>query len=330
MSKIREKAKNSIKKHNLINRNDKIVIGVSGGADSVYLLYLLKSLQKELNLTLYIAHLDHLLRKESGREAQFVKELGQKLKIPVMLGKINIKGLSRNTSLEEAARNARLAFLLKVAIRVKAKRIALAHNFDDQAETVLMRILRGTGLSGLSGISPIRKMGKIDIIRPLLGIQRKDIENFLKVRKISFCIDKSNTDEIYFRNKIRHKLLPILEKEYNKNIREVLFNLAQNAGSDYDYLRASAARFLKNNKRKLNLSRLIKLHPAIMRLKLRGAISCLQGDTRRITFKHIQELEDLIFNRPQGSIVDLPKGIQVKKAQKSLDFYHSKKIAFRP
>ncbi len=100
----------------------------------------------------------------------------------------------------------------------------------------------------------------------------------------------------------------------------MLFNLAQNAASDYDYLNSSAARFLKNSKTKLGLAKLIKLHPSIMRLKLRTAISSLQGDTRRITFKHIQELEDLIFNRPQGSIVDLPKGIQVKKNQKSLCF----------
>jgi hypothetical protein len=114
--------------------------------------------------------------------------------------------------------------------------------------------------------------------------------------------------------------LPLLEKDYNSNIREVLFSLAQNAGSDYEYLKASAARFLKNNNSNLDLVKLKALHPSIMRLKLREAIASLQGDTRRITFKHIQELEDLISNRPQGSVVDLPKGIQVKKTRKSLKF----------
>ncbi len=320
MADIRKELKDLIKKHKLIDRNDKIVIGVSGGADSVCLLYLLNSLRKEYGLTLYIAHLDHLLRQESGKDAKFVKELGQKLGIPVILGSIDVKGLVRNTSLEESARNVRLEFLAGVANKLKAGKIALAHNFDDQAETVLMRILRGAGLSGLSGIPLRRKMGEVEIIRPLLNVRRKDIEGFLRKRKISFCIDKSNTDEVYFRNKIRHKLLPLLEKGYNSNIREVLFNLAQNAGSDYEYLKASAARFLKNSNSNLDLVKLKALHPSIMRLKLREAIASLQGDTRRITFKHIQELEDLIFNRPQGSIVDLPKGIQVKKTRKSLKF----------
>lgn len=321
MINIRDKVKDSIKKYRLINKNDKIVIGVSGGADSVCLFYLLNSLQRELGFNLHIAHLDHMLRKESGKDAQFVAKLAQRLKIPLTLGKIDVKPLAKGISLEEAARNARLAFLLKVATKIKAKKIALAHNFDDQVETVLMRILRGTGLSGLSGILPKRKMENIEIIRPLLGIKRKEIEIFLKNRKISFCIDKSNADEIYFRNKIRHNLLPLLEKEYNKNIREVLFSLAQNAACDYDYLRTSAARFLKNNNGKLSLSKLVKLHPSIIRLKLRAAISFLQGNTRRITFKHIQELEDLVFSRPVGSIVDLPKKIHAKKTKNSLNFY---------
>lgn len=323
MMTIREKAKDYIEKYSLINKNDRIVVGVSGGADSVCLLFLLHSLQKELKFSLHVAHLDHMLRKESGKDAQFVEELSQRLKIPFSIGKIKVKDLAKNISLEEAARNARLAFLSKVASKIKAKKVALAHNFDDQVETVLMRILRGTGLSGLSGISPKRKMDNVEIIRPLLEVKRKDIENFLKLKRISFRIDRSNKDEIFFRNKIRHKLLPLLEKEYNNNIREVLFNLAQNAGSDYDYLKVSAARFFKKNKTKLNLSRLIKLHPSIIRLKLRTAISCIQGNTRRITFKHIQELEDLISNRPQDSIVHLPKGIFVVKKQNSLNFFLS-------
>ncbi len=318
---IKNKIKYAIKKYNLINKGERVVIGVSGGADSVCLLYLLNSLKKELKISLHIAHLDHMLRKESAKDAKFVKKLGERMEIPVTLGKINVKKIAKRGSLEEVARNARLAFLLKVADKIKAKRIALAHHFDDQAETVLMRILRGTGLSGLSGILPKRKMGDVDIIRPLLEVRREDIENFLKRKRISFCRDKSNTDEAYFRNRIRHNLLPLLEKGYNKNIRGLLFNLAQSAGSDYDYLKASAGRFLRRNKTRFNLNKLAKLHPSIIRLKLREAIASLQGDTRRITFKHIRELEDLIFSRPRGSIVDLPKGISALKKGKVIAFY---------
>jgi tRNA(Ile)-lysidine synthase len=320
MKNIQERVKHVIKKHNLIGKNSKIVIGVSGGADSVCLLYLLNNLKKELNFTLHIAHFDHKLRKESGKDSQFVKKLGEKLNIPTTVGRASAKGFTKNLSLEEAARNARLFFLSNVAAKVGAKMIALAHNFDDQAETVLMRILRGTGLAGLSGIPSKRSMGTFEIIHPLLEIKRKEIERYLTKKQISFCIDKSNSNEIYLRNKIRHSLLPLIEKDYNKNIREVLFNLAQSAGYDYDYLKYSASRFLKNSTTKLNLSKLIKLHPSIMRLKLREAISSLQGNTRRITFRHIQEIENLILSRPRGSIVNLPKGICVIKKDKTLEF----------
>jgi tRNA(Ile)-lysidine synthase len=318
---IIDKIKYAIKKDSLVDTGNRVVVGVSGGADSVCLLYLLDGLKKDLKISLHIAHLDHGLRKESKKDAKFVKNLARKLNIPATFKRIDVARTSKKLSVEEAARNTRLAFLLKVSGKVRAEKIALAHNFDDQAETVLMRILRGAGLYGLSAILPKRKMAGVSIIRPLLNIRRSEIEGFLKSKAISFCTDKTNNDEAYFRNKIRHSLLPLLEKAYNKNIREILFNLAQSAGSDYDYLKYVAKHSLKGSKTRLQLRSLVKLHPSIMRLKLREAVSFLQGDTRRITFKHIQELEDLILKRPQGSIVDLPKGISAKKKQEMLIFY---------
>jgi tRNA(Ile)-lysidine synthase len=311
----------AIKSKDLIKPNDTVVIGVSGGADSICLLYILNKLKNKLKITLHIAHLNHMLRKESTKESNFVKSIAKKLNIPVTIGRINVSKNLNGLSLEEAARNARFVFLIKVANKLKAKRIALAHHFDDQVETVLMRILRGTGLYGLSGIVPKRKMGKIDIVRPLLNIKRREIEAYLNKRRINFCTDKTNADETYFRNRIRHKLLPLLKKEYNKNIEEVLFNLAQNAATDYDYLKVAAGRAQGSDGNRLNLDKLFRMHPSLLRIKLRNSISCLQGDTRRITFKHIQELEDLIFNRPTGSIVDLPKGISVLKKSKTIYFY---------
>jgi len=318
---IQDKLKNTIEGYRLIKRGELVVVGVSGGADSVCLLYLLNSLKGKLRTGLHIAHLDHALRKDSKKDAAFVKRLAERLGISFSSTRIDVKKLRGKFSLEEKARDIRLEYLLKVANRIKAKKIALAHNFDDQAETILMRILRGTGLYGLSGIPIKRRMGNVYIIRPLLMIKRREIEAFLKRKKIEFCTDKTNRNEAYFRNKIRHDLLPGLEKGYNKNIKEALFNLGQSAGYDYDYLRQAAARFLCRSKTKLNLKSLIKLHTSVLRFKLREAITCLQGDTRRITFKHIQELEDLIFNRPQQSVVDLPKGLSVKKEQKTLVFY---------
>lgn len=318
---IIEQVKKTIRRHNLISKNDRILIGVSGGADSVTLLYILNSLKNEFNLTLFVAHLDHCLRKDSASEARFVQRLAQKLGIPVCINSVNVRRLAKKGSLEEAARNARLDFLFKVAKRVKAKKIALGHNLDDQAETVLMRILRGTGLYGLAGIVPKRNIKGLQIIRPLLEVSRKEIEGFLSRRKITPRIDLSNLQDLYFRNKIRNKLLPLLEKEYSRNIKALLVNLAESAGYDYDYLYGIASKRANKGVKRFALKDITRLHPAIQRLIFRYTITKIKGDTRSITFQHIREIEDLLSNRPVNSIVDLPKSISVIKKKKYLSFY---------
>jgi tRNA(Ile)-lysidine synthase len=212
-------------------------------------------------------------------------------------------------------------FLIRTAQEIRADKIALGHNLDDQAETVLMRLLRGTGLSGLTGISVKRKIKGMLFIRPLLETSRKEIEAFLKRKGVKPRIDSTNKEEMFFRNKIRHNLIPLLKKEYNKNIVEVLANLAESISYDYEYLDQVARNKVKGDNLWLNLKKAKSLHPAILRLKVRQSIACIQGDTRRICFQHIKELEDLLENRPIGSIVDLPKGISVRKTRNTLRFY---------
>jgi tRNA(Ile)-lysidine synthase len=318
---IVEKVKNTVKKYRLLDKNDKVVVAVSGGPDSVTLLYLLNGLKKELNLTLHVAHLDHMLRKDSHKDAEFVSNLASKLKIPITTAQVNIKELAKKGSLEEIARNARLGFLFRVAKEIKAKKVALGHSLDDQSETVLMRILRGTGLYGLSGILPKRVIAGYQIIRPLIEVKRKEITAYLKRKKIHPRQDPTNAEDIYFRNKIRNNLLPLLEKGYNRNIKELLANMAESVGTDYDYLNYLARHKIKGAKTKISLKRLSKMHPAIQRLIFRNAIACVKGDTRRITFRHIKEIEDLFLNRPFKSIVDLPKRVSVIKSGKHLSFY---------
>ena len=313
--------RNTVKKYRLIDKNDKIVVAVSGGPDSLALLFLLNSLKKELNLSLHVAHLDHMLRKDSHKDAEFVRKLAQKLKIPVTAGRVNVRAISRKGSLEEIARNARLAFLFKTARDIRTRKIALGHNFEDQAETVMMRILRGSGLQGLSGILPKRDIAGYQIIRPLIELRRKEIESYLKKKKIRPRRDKTNTQDAYFRNKVRNSLLPLLEREYNKNIKRLLSNMAEGVGTDYDYLRRAAMQKIKGAKRKLSLIKIRKLHPALQRMIFRNAITCVKGDTRRITFQHIKEIEDLLLNRPPNSIVDLPAGVSVLKQKTRLCFY---------
>jgi tRNA(Ile)-lysidine synthase len=317
---IIEKVKRAVKKYRLIEKGETIIVGVSGGPDSVALLYSLNSLKQESGIKLHVAHLDHMLRPCSFKDAEFVKGLAGRLKLPVTVGRANLKKTAGKGSLEEAYRNARLEFLFRVARRQGAKKIALGHNLDDQAETVLMRLIRGAGLYGLSAILPKRKIYGFMIIRPLIEVRRKEIEAYLKRKKIGFCVDETNKQDIYFRNKLRNRLLPLLEREYNKNIKEILSNTALSVGYDYDYLAAAACKLTGRWGKKINLAKFRRLHPAMQNLALRSAIARLKGDTRRITFKHIEEINDLIFNRPSGSVVDLPKNISVIKKKNCLIF----------
>jgi len=318
---MKSKLMETINEYGLLDKGDKILIGVSGGPDSVCLLLQLASLKRKWGLSLHIGHMDHMLRSGSGKDASFVEELGEKLKIPVTIKPVNLKSLHTKGSLEELAREARQDFLINLARQIKANKIALGHNLDDQAETVLMRILRGTGLSGLAGISVKRNIRGAIFIRPLLETRRSEIESFLKRRKIKARTDPTNIEDVFMRNRIRHELLPLLSKKYNKNITEVLANLAESVSYDYEYLDRAARGSLKGSKLRLNINKALKLHPAILRLKIRRCIACLQGDTRRITFQHIREIEDLLVSRPEGSVVDLPKGISVQKTRNFLRFY---------
>jgi len=317
MKKINE----TIKKYRLIQEGDKILLGVSGGPDSMVLLLQLFSLKTKYGLNLHIAHVDHGLRKDSHSDALFVECWAKKLSIPISIIKLNSRLSEKKGSLEEICRQARLNFFIDTAWKIKADKVALGHNLDDQAETVLMRILRGTGLSGLSGISAKRRIKDVVFIRPLLETSRREIEDFLKRKRINPCIDSTNKEEVFFRNKIRRNLIPLLKKEYNRNIVEVLANLAESISYDYEYLDKVARDKLKGSNLRLKIGMIERLHPAILRLILRQTITCIQGDTRRIGFQHIKELEDLLANRPIGSIVDLPKGISVQKSRNTLRFY---------
>jgi tRNA(Ile)-lysidine synthase len=313
-----------IRKHRLIKNGNRILVAVSGGPDSTALLNILYELRNELRIKLHVAHLDHRLRADSVKDRDFVETLAGSLNIPFSSERISLKSLSGQGSREEIWRNRRLEFLFKTAQKIKADSIALGHNRDDQAETVLMRLIRGTGLYGLKAILLKRKIGKFTLIRPLVCAGRKEIAAYLKQKSILFRVDSSNMEDIYFRNKIRNNLLPLLEAKYNKNIREVLANIAETAGADYDYLNLQSEQLFKKMGTRIKLDAFINLHPALQRLIMRLAITHLQGSTRRITFQHIRELEDLIFNRPINSIVDLPQGISAVKRKHILHFYSRK------
>ena len=328
---IIEKAEETIQKFNMLKENDRVVVAVSGGPDSVALTYLFHRLKKRCHLYLHLAHLNHMIRKDQARaDSLFVGKLAKKLDLPLTCENIKVEDFARKAklSLEDAARRVRYDFLLKVAKANFASKIALGHNQDDQAETVLMRFLRGSGFSGLRGIPPTRKMQDRLIIRPLIEIKRSEILRFLSAKNIPFRTDSSNLENLYFRNRIRNKLMPFLEKDFNPNLKEMLVNFAENVSEDFDYLeKMGEDRFkaVRVNSAKpkivLNVRKLFMLHKALQKLVTRLAIKELKGNVRRVDYRHWKELEDLAVKRPQESVVDLPGGVSVAKAGPNLVFY---------
>jgi tRNA(Ile)-lysidine synthase len=312
---IIDNVKKTIRSLSLFRKGDRVIVGVSGGPDSLVLLLLLQRMAKDLGITLGVAHVDHGLRSGSGRDRDFVKKLAKKLGLEYFEKKLRVRPDS-----EEAARFARLSFFQSSARSFRANKVALGHNRDDQAETLLMRLIRGSGLAGLSAISPSRRFGGVVIVRPLIRTSRKQIEQYLRRIKIRPRIDPTNRSMAFFRNRVRNELLPLLEKKYNKNIRQILAQSAESIADDYAYI-AETAKKASGSRKSINLSSLSRMHPAIAKMTLRMLFNNVKGDTRRLTYQHIKELLDLACNRPEGSIVQLPAAIRVKKSRSALSFY---------
>ncbi len=243
-----------IHRHDLLSVGDRVVVGVSGGPDSLCLLHLLLRLQEEYRLQLHVAHLHHGARgEEADADAAFVADLAREWGLPATLVREDVPAVARAHKLafEEAARRVRYAFLAHVAGRVGAAKVAVGHNADDQAETVLMHFLRGAGLAGLRGMRPATPLSEYRLlpqtdrfplpdrlpvlIRPLLSTPRAEIEAYCAEQGLSPRFDRSNLDTTYFRNRLRHELLPLLET-YNPNIRRRLCHTAEVVAADYELL----------------------------------------------------------------------------------------------
>lgn len=328
MGNIFEKFKNAVEEDSLLNTKEKIIAGVSGGPDSIFLFHMLCMWKKLHNTTLVVAHLNHLLRKESVREEEFVKNLCVKHKVTFVSERKNVLKYYRGDSLEQVARNLRYDFFLKVSRRFKIKKVALAHHKDDLVETILLRIMRGCGLLGLRGILPISKYKKILVIRPLLAFEKSQIIKYLDDKKITYMVDKSNLDDIFLRNKVRHHVIPFLLKSF-PSLKDNLYSLAKNVRWDYDFIYGQAKGILektiitnKPNLLEIRLERAKQVHKALLNNLLRLSIEMAKGNLRKINSRHIDEVIDLIFNRPPNSIVDIP-GVSVIKKKELLVFKSS-------
>lgn len=242
---MKNKVLNTIKKYNLIQENDKIVIGVSGGPDSICLLHILNGLKEKLNFEIVVAHINHMIRKEAEEETQYVKNFCDKLGIKCYIKRIDVidKSNKEKIGTEEAGRKARYDFFEEVLNIVNANKIATAHNENDNAETVLMNIFRGAGTSGLKGIEPIRDN---KYIRPIIECERSEIEEYCRVNKLQPKIDKTNFENVYTRNKIRNVLIPEIKKEFNPNIIESLNKLSILSRQENNFIQEYAKNIMEN------------------------------------------------------------------------------------
>jgi len=309
-----------VRARHLITEGETLVVAVSGGPDSVCLLHVLASLQKELSLKLHVAHLNHQLRgADSDADAQFVAGLAKKLKLPAVIESrdVNAYRVRHRLSLEEAAREVRYAFLAQVAESVGARKVAVGHTQDDHLETILMHLIRGSGTRGLRGLRAVSqwRIGgrQLTIIRPLLEVSRRETEEYCRRHKVNPRLDASNLSLSPFRNRIRLKLLPLL-RSYNPHIEAALLRMARIAADELDFLDDEVARHWDTVVRErdgvviLAKSEFLKLPMALKRHLLRAAIEKLMGNVRDIESRHIEEVL-LALDKQAGKRICLPDGV---------------------
>ena len=245
LKEIEKKVLDTIKKFNMITSGDKVVIGVSGGPDSITLLNILNKFKEYLNINIFVAHINHKIRVEADEETEYVHNFCNNIGVECYIKEVKVEEEAKKLKIgtEEAGRNIRYEFFEEVAKKVGANKIATAHNSNDNAETVLMNIIRGSSVSGLKGIEKIRD-GKF--IRPIIECERSMIENYCNELKLNPRYDKSNNENVYTRNKIRNLLIPYLQKEFNPNIVEGINRLSSLASEEEQFINKIVEKEYKN------------------------------------------------------------------------------------
>jgi len=333
MDNLYRKVKNYIVKHQMISEGDIVAAGVSGGADSVCMLYLLHELSAELHFRLLVVHVHHGIREDAWKDAEYVKELCEKLQVPFFLKKVDMKDYAakHGLSTEEAGRILRYqAFedvlaeagimipgdeMEKKSFRDNAGKIAVAHNRNDRAETMLFHLFRGSGLTGLGSIRPVRGQ----IIRPLLCLDRAEIEAYLSNREVSFCLDSTNQEDLYTRNKIRHHILPYVEENICQNAAAHIGQAAEMLAETDDYLRRQTALALKRclicQEEKvisLNLNFFRAEEPFLQKMILLQCMEYLTPHRKDIMKVHIDAMMHIIDQGGSREVI-LPYGLRAYK-----------------
>jgi tRNA(Ile)-lysidine synthase len=310
------KFKATVAKYHLLEDGDRVLVACSGGADSMALTDLLLELGRELSLELVLAHFNHRLRPSADEDEEFVRSEAARRGLPLIVFGRHVRSYARRRrqNLEEAARELRYSFLKKAAAQSGAGKIATGHTMTDQAETVLMRLFRGSGLLGLGGIAPSLE-GKI--IRPLIEIERSEIEDYLRKRGLSHRVDESNFDRRFLRNRIRLDLLPELEKNYARGIEAHLARLASILREEESLLEAVTngyarrAIFSRGGQPALDVRILSASPPALARRLVRRFLLTIKGDLRAVSFADVEDILGLENEKEKT----LPKGLALKRGK---------------
>ncbi len=308
---IIDQARRTIDKYRMLSRKDRIIVGVSGGADSVALLSVLHRLRREYDISLVVAHLNHNLRgEESLRDEEFVKDLALELDLPYETRTIPARGLEKKgMTVQEAARDARFSFFRSLVRKHGGHKVALGQTADDQSETMVMRFIRGAGVGGLKGIPPVRDTL---IIHPLIEVGREAIEAYLAKEGLSYMEDSSNRQDVYLRNLIRRHLIPILE-EYNPSLKVSLGRMGQVLLQEDEYMTAQVEEAWSRIARLdggvvgLDLTEFRHLHPAIQFRLLRQSVGSVSGNSmKRLGVNHILSLVDMASGERPHAEIHLP------------------------
>lgn len=292
-----DKVIQTINEYNMIADSKNIVVGLSGGADSVCLLHILCSLKNELGLTIYACHINHMLRaEESGRDEEFCKELCEDMCVPLEIFRVNVSDEAKinKESIELCARRIRYDLFKKCAVKYNAL-IATAHTMSDSVETVLFNMMRGTSLKGICGIPPKRD----NIIRPLINFTREEVEEYCRENNLKYVIDSTNLTDNYSRNYIRHKIVPLI-KQTHKNFHNAFLRMTKTISDDNDFLEKSTFKLLQSAKCENGFlcDILIQSHPALLK---RAIATLLKERKLKQDFQTIIAINKII-NSKEGKI----------------------------
>lgn len=325
---VEENFLNTIKENNLINEGDKIVIGVSGGSDSITLLYLLNKYKEKFKIKLYVCHINHKIREDSTIDEQYVENMCEKMNVPFYKKRVQVEQIAKENKMgtEEAGRIIRYEFFREIAKKENANKIAIAHNMNDNAETMLLNLIRGTGLLGLEGITPKEN----NIIRPLINSKKTDINNFCKENNIEYKIDSTNKQNIYRRNIIRNEVIPKLE-EINPNIVETLSRTSKIIKQNNTFIKETTKSEYKkithiiSNEEKthieINLKEFNLLNENIKQNVILKAIEEIQGNTKNVEKTNIDEVIQIAKRNVGGKYTIINKNVKAEIKKGKLNIY---------